>query len=536
MTRVAILGAGFSGMETALRLAHAGIPCLLLEREATTGGMLRHIPRFAELLQTMTATVMTHAAITLALPVEVIRIRGVAGAFVVTWREGALRREERFTHVVLATGVEEVLPEGDYSGLDLRMVRTQLEMAHHIDGINPDIGRVLFIAGFEKHGPALSVRTAMEHALRLRDRGVSCLVALDTVRMETADMTELYHHCREAGVLFVKTAEPPLLFQGENGIVFQVDDAVLAAGAGAVKLSGTAGLVVVEPAYRARNIDYLFWSPHRPDGDGTGFYGDWNQHLAGGASERLNVYLAGAVTGIESLDRCREDAALIAAAVSQAVPVHALAEVDEEKCAACLTCVRLCPHHAVLMDGHAVITAEACAGCGVCVAECPARALTLRETLAAGDGTTAETGSGSKPSTPGLKKVPEAGRGGIHLFCCEGSTRRALQEAQRLGTITAGPMRVDCLPCTGALDTLAILEAFAAGADGVFVAACPEGNCAHLHGSTRAAARIARCRSMLEELGIQPDRLRLERFSSVMHRRFAESLREFERRLAEMEG
>ena len=57
-----------------------------------------------------------------------------------------------------------------------------------------------------------------------------------------------------------------------------------------------------------------------------------------------------------------------------------VAEVDEEKCAACLTCVRICPYEVPIIDMEtkkARIEAAACQGCGVCVSECPVKAITL---------------------------------------------------------------------------------------------------------------------------------------------------------------
>jgi heterodisulfide reductase subunit A len=57
-----------------------------------------------------------------------------------------------------------------------------------------------------------------------------------------------------------------------------------------------------------------------------------------------------------------------------------VAEVDEDKCAACLTCVRICPYEVPIIDletKKAKIEAAACQGCGVCVSECPVKAITL---------------------------------------------------------------------------------------------------------------------------------------------------------------
>ena len=60
------------------------------------------------------------------------------------------------------------------------------------------------------------------------------------------------------------------------------------------------------------------------------------------------------------------------------------ASVDQKKCAVCLTCVRVCPHGATVMDYSqaekkvaATVIPEACHGCGICVGECPAAAISI---------------------------------------------------------------------------------------------------------------------------------------------------------------
>lgn len=61
-----------------------------------------------------------------------------------------------------------------------------------------------------------------------------------------------------------------------------------------------------------------------------------------------------------------------------------VAQIDSDKCTACLTCVRVCPYHVPLIDpeeGVAVIEAAKCQGCGTCAGECPAKAIELKHYL-----------------------------------------------------------------------------------------------------------------------------------------------------------
>ncbi len=63
------------------------------------------------------------------------------------------------------------------------------------------------------------------------------------------------------------------------------------------------------------------------------------------------------------------------------------------------------------------------------------------------------------------------------------------------------------MPCTGKTDIRYILEAFEQGADGVYLVACPIGNCHHVRGNERGQARVERTKKILDEIGLGGDRL-----------------------------
>jgi len=63
------------------------------------------------------------------------------------------------------------------------------------------------------------------------------------------------------------------------------------------------------------------------------------------------------------------------------------------------------------------------------------------------------------------------------------------------------------LPCTGKTDIRYLLEAFEQGADGVYIVACPIGNCHHVRGNERGLARMKRAKRILDDIGIGGERL-----------------------------
>ena len=56
-----------------------------------------------------------------------------------------------------------------------------------------------------------------------------------------------------------------------------------------------------------------------------------------------------------------------------------VSQVNPDKCAACLTCVRACPFNAPFInkDGVAEIEVAKCQGCGICASVCPRKAIQL---------------------------------------------------------------------------------------------------------------------------------------------------------------
>jgi len=87
-------------------------------------------------------------------------------------------------------------------------------------------------------------------------------------------------------------------------------------------------------------------------------------------------------------------------------------------------------------------------------------------------------------------------------------------------------IRIIRVMCSGRIDPAFILKAFKDGADGVLVAGCHlPSDCHYISGNFKAERRITLLRKVLEELGIEPERLRLEWISASEGDRFAAVVR-----------
>jgi len=63
------------------------------------------------------------------------------------------------------------------------------------------------------------------------------------------------------------------------------------------------------------------------------------------------------------------------------------------------------------------------------------------------------------------------------------------------------------MPCSGMTKDVYLLRAFEAGADAVIVLVCPEGMCRFVEGNIRAKKRIKRTKGLLDEIGLNGERL-----------------------------
>jgi NADPH-dependent glutamate synthase beta subunit-like oxidoreductase/coenzyme F420-reducing hydrogenase delta subunit len=171
------------------------------------------------------------------------------------------------------------------------------------------------------------------------------------------------------------------------------------------------------------------------------------------------------------------------------------AVVDQKKCMACLTCMRICPYGAPVVEAYSTIRPEYCQACGLCAPECPAQAISMvsydvREIR------------NNLPNAVG-KVDPKRQEPTIVALMCN-------HQAKVIGV----PNNVKAFPvhCTSRIDILDLLKAFEAGADGVAVVRCGSGTCKYRDIEPRVNARVKRAQELLAAIGI--DKARIEILSA----------------------
>lgn len=115
----------------------------------------------------------------------------------------------------------------------------------------------------------------------------------------------------------------------------------------------------------------------------------------------------------------------------------------------------------------------------------------------------------------------------ILVFCCSYCAAAAAAAAGAGRLRYPAGTRILSASCTGRIEMEHVLEAFEKGADGVLVVGCLDGGCHFVDGNQRARRRLDRVRSILEEIGLGGDRLRMVNLSDSMAAAFAGHMREF---------
>jgi heterodisulfide reductase subunit A len=541
-----VIGGGLAGMTAALTLANAGLPVKLVEREAALGGMLRDAHTLypdrrdaVQFLAEKVRAVTGHPRIEVLLESQVTDVSRTVGCYTVSV-DGADRSNGPSTFevgaVVIATGARTLEPWGLFH-YDGRRVVTQLEFEQELRALE---------TGTRPNGFPLDV--VMILCAGQRDEaipycsGVCCMGALKQAleikaAKPQANVTILF---RDLYLLGEKTYEEQVLKAQRAGVEF-----IHYAPSAPPVVTGEAIEVcdVLTGAERRLHCDRVILATPlipQPDAgmiahllnviqDKHGFLLEERYRLRPQNCAERGVYVCGAAHGPAGWAEVEFQATsaaframrhLQAGRVASQAPV---ASVDETLCTGCGNCVESCSFGAISMDRQegvldiSRIDPLVCKGCGNCVVACPVKAISLPTSSDAQ--LLAQIGA--------ALAAPRNGRPRILAFGCEWSGHAAaeLAGARKLGYPVE--MRLIRVGCSARLDPLHVLWAFFNGADGVFLGACPPGDCHYIDGNRYARQRIDTLRDMLAENGFDPRRLRLEWIAPDDARDFAGKIADF---------
>lgn len=393
-----VIGAGLAGMTAALTIADQGFQVHLVEKSDRMGGFAQNLPFTLEghsparLIRYLIERVTHHPNISIHLDSKLVSHGGHLGAFNGTLQNNDNQIDINYGAVVVATGGRPYEPEEYLYGEDERTL-TQVQFSKRLlddPSWARQLKRIVMIQCVGSREPdfpfcsRVCCSAAVKNSIRLKEMnpGVQIIVLYRDVR--TYGFKELYYQkARQKGVLFFRyiPEEKPAVYENSGQVIvdftdrsshqdFRVEPDLVVLSAG------------IRPGEGALQIARLLKLPVADEG----FFLEAHAKLRPVEFATSGIFLAGLAHSPRFIE---ESITMAKSAGQQAMKIlcrermttsAAVAEVDAEKCAACLACVRVCPFHAPFIneDGVSEIPPSACMGCGICASECPARAIQLK--------------------------------------------------------------------------------------------------------------------------------------------------------------
>ena len=115
----------------------------------------------------------------------------------------------------------------------------------------------------------------------------------------------------------------------------------------------------------------------------------------------------------------------------------------------------------------------------------------------------------------------------IVAFCCNWCSYAGADLAGSARLSYPADVKIIRVPCSCRVNPMFVLRAFQRGADGVIIAGCHPGDCHYTSGNYFTRRRMALLFSMLEYLGVEKERIRLEWISAAEGAKFSKTMTEF---------
>ncbi len=404
-----VIGGGIAGMTASLTLAEQGFKSYLVERQPVLGGNL-HTLYFGEdgkdaqeyLLQTI-ERVNNNPLIEVLTNSEILDFTGHQGHFVTTLKMGEGKREVHHGVTIVAAGGELAEPNPIYGwGQDSRIMTLveleerlyameQVHLGNHLSAYQQRLGRwrsaaFILCASAGKEMPYCSrscCTQSISNAIRLKRHNPEGQVYILHRDIRTYGFLENYYRlAREMGIIFIRYSDThlPVPQIGEKlslkvtdvdsdvAVQIEPDLLVLAQGFAAAASAKQLGTMLKVPL----NEDGYYMETHAKlgpmDFPGSGMFLCGAAHSPKFVSEAVYQAQGAVARAITILSKPH---LMVGGVVAKVIP---------EKCAACLTCVRVCPYNVPKIGANmaAEIEPVQCHGCGTCVGECPAKAIQLQ--------------------------------------------------------------------------------------------------------------------------------------------------------------
>jgi heterodisulfide reductase subunit A-like polyferredoxin/coenzyme F420-reducing hydrogenase delta subunit len=462
--RVAVVGAGNEAVSVSNALSKEGYPVVLIDSGNHAFSTNEHIKHLSN--------------------ARLVSTEGTVGNFTLGITNGKGNHKESVGAVVVANGVARLQPEKNM--ISGRVVTFASLENYPEEKIPNKLAFWMDYSGPENKNIAGKI---LEMATSLAGKGKIIYVLMEKMLVHGLMGQKKYDAARKAGIKFLRVlsrTSADFSVEGEQ-IKLAYEDITLPG----VKISVSCDMLVIPEKVEPSEDTSLLTEVLNQAVDAEGFIQSANSRHRPVASPRKGIFFAGSCHDeIDGDDLATEILAILAGLGylgENGSPQGQAARIFENECIKCLTCIRVCPHGAVVLlsSNKPQIIPEACFECGLCVSNCPAKAIRQEAFL-------------------DEKLVEGAKDAETFIFACERSAFLAKHEARRLGLELNQKVHVQSVRCTGRIGIENMFAPLLKGAGRVIVAGCHEGNCRSMESGNFAGRRIEHT---LTDLGMDANKL-----------------------------
>jgi len=514
-----VIGGGMAGMTAALNLAAQDFQVAIVEKQPQLGGLLNKIARLApegpsadEVVSARVRQVSDNKNITVYASAEIEDIQGYIGNYKIKITSNGTSRELHASTIVVATGMQEIEPVGQFGyGEDSRVI-TQLQLEQLLKNNQLEGGKDVVmincvnskneVRGCCSIGCPASVKNAMLLKTANRDSKVHVLYRdLSVVK----DEVNVVKDAKNMGIKFIRYPDDrqPEVSRDDGRLMVKVYDVLLGA-----ELEIPADLIVLTTAFAGDSTVEQLKGHLKVSTNADGFFQEAHVKLGPTDFPSDGIYVCGCARSPKGLkDSCGE---AMAAAMRASIPMKigyieaegVIADVNPDECNGCTLCAKNCPYNAIRMvsvteenKGKAEVIKALCKGCGLCAADCPKNAITIihysdEQILAQ-----VEAALEEKPDQK------------IVAFACHWCAMGGVDMAGVSRLQYPPNARIIRVMCSARVAMKFVLRAFELGAAGVLVAGCEFPTCHYIIGNYKAETRMERLKKMLARKGFDPDKL-----------------------------
>ncbi len=538
-----VIGGTISGLIVAKSIADSGFKTYLVESRGEIGYDL-HLYGYDERtkwISDLINSIREHKNIELLSSTKIEDLKGSIGNFSVKLNQNGANKEIKVGTIVVATGAEEFKPMGLYGYGKFNNVYTLTEF-QQIDSNVKNGETIVFILcvgtgeNFDRaYCSTVCCEKTLREAIKIKNKHpkLDVYVLYRDIRLPVKG-EKLYRQARELGIFFIRynLDKIPEVRQENGKLIVNAYDIT-----SHVDLEILADKVVLATPIVPPEENRELASKLKVPLNSHGFFLEAHPKLRPVDFATDGIFLCGLAYGPQRLDESIYQAlaaasrALTTLMRGKVITEAIIADVNPELCTGCGRCVNVCEFGAIKLEltSNKQLVAKVdpllCKGCGSCSVECPAKAITMHHF---------RNDQILNMLRAAFEKPLPRDRVKIIAFFCNWCGYAAADMAGVSRYEYPPAVEIIRVMCSARVDPLHILYAFLLGADGVLIVGCHPGDCHYISGNLRAEERISRVKEWLKNVGLEPERVRLEWASAGEGLRLAKIIEEFTHQIEEL--